>query len=236
MRGSAIRYLNKRMRVLFVEDSKPLQKSVAFALRRAGYSVDVCGDGDEGLFRAETVPYDVLVLDLMLPKVDGLTILKRLRDGGSAMQILILTARDTVPDRVRGLQGGADDYLVKPFALDELLARVGALCRRAYARKNPRHEIGDLVLDIAQRTVARGGTALDLTPREYRILEYLALRSGEVVSRTDIWNHVYDESGEPFSNAVDSAVCTLRKKLDAPGGPPLLHTRRGMGYVLSYHE
>lgn len=193
------------MRILYVEDSRHLQKSVATALKRAGYSVDVCGDGAEGLHRA----------------------------AGRDLQVLLLTARDAVPERVRGLQAGADDYLVKPFALDELLARVGVLCRRAYAKKNPLITIGDLVVDTARRSAARAGTSVDLLPREFRILEYLAMRAGEVVSRTDIWNHVYDELTEPMSNAVDSAICTIRKKIEPPGSARLLHTRRGMGYILS---
>ena len=221
------------MRILYVEDSRHLQKSVATALKRAGYSVDVCGDGAEGLHRAGSAGYDVAILDIMLPVMDGMEILRRLRAAGRDLQVLLLTARDAVPERVRGLQAGADDYLVKPFALDELLARVGVLCRRAYAKKNPLITIGDLVVDTARRSAARAGTSVDLLPREFRILEYLAMRAGEVVSRTDIWNHVYDELTEPMSNAVDSAICTIRKKIEPPGSARLLHTRRGMGYILS---
>jgi len=215
--------------VLFVEDSKILQRSVAAALRKSGYAVDVTGDGDEGLWYAESHPYDVIVLDRMLPGLDGLTILQRLRQKGQTAQVLMLTAKDTVEDRVLGLRTGADDYLVKPFALDELLARVQALCRRHYLKKEPRLRVGDLEIDPATRTVTRRGKLVELTPREYRLLEYLASRPGEVVSRTDIWAHVYDEHTEPMSNAVDSAICNLRKRI---GPPELLHTRRGMGYVL----
>jgi len=216
------------VRVLFVEDSKILQRTVAAALRRSGYAVDVAGDGNEGLWYAEAHSYDVVILDRMLPGPDGLTILQRLRRQGQTTQVLLLTAKDTVEDRVCGLRAGADDYLIKPFALDELLARVQALCRRHYQKKAPRMHIGDVEIDTAARTVTRGGRAIDLTPREYRLLEYFAARPGEVVSRADIWAHVYDEHTEPMSNAVDSAICILRKKL-----PGLLHTRRGMGYVLS---
>jgi len=220
------------VRVLFVEDSKILQRSVATALRRSGYAVDVTGDGHEGLWYAEQHAYDVVILDLMLPGLDGLSILERLRRQGSTTQVLVLTAKDTVEDRVRGLRTGADDYLIKPFALEELLARVQALCRRHYRNKAPQWRIGDLEIDTGARTVTRRGKPIALTPREYRLLEYLASRPGEVVSRTDIWAHVYDEHTEPMSNAVDSAICILRKKLDPPGTTALLHTRRGMGYVL----
>jgi DNA-binding response OmpR family regulator len=221
------------VRVLLVEDSRILQRSVTAALRRSGYAVDVTSDGNEGLWHAETYPYDVVILDLMLPGLDGLSILQKLRGQERPTQVLVLTAKDTVEDRVRGLKMGADDYLIKPFALDELLARVQALCRRQYVRKNPRLRVGDLEIDTLACTVTRRGRAIALTPREYRLLEYLASRSGEVVSRTDIWAHVYDEHTEPMSNAVDSAICDLRKKLDLPGSAALLHTRRGMGYVLS---
>ena len=218
------------MRVLLVEDSKILQRSVATALRKSGYAVDVTGDGTEGLWFAEQHSYDVIILDLMLRGLDGLTILQRLRQKERPTQVLVLTAKDTVEDRVRGLRTGADDYLIKPFALDELLARVQALCRRHYQKKAPQLRVGDLEIDVAARTVTQRGRVIELTPREYRLLEYLASRAGEVVSRTDIWAHVYDEHTEPMSNAVDSAICILRKKIEPPA---LLHTRRGLGYVLA---
>jgi len=220
------------MRVLFVEDSKILQRSVSAALRRSGYAVDVTGDGNEGLWHAQSHEYDVIILDRLLPGLDGLTILQRLRQQGQTTQVLLLTAKDTVEDRVCGLRTGADDYLIKPFALDELLARVQALCRRHYLKKAPRLCVKDLEIDTAARTVSRRGKPIELTSREYRLLEYLASRTGEVVSRTDIWAHVYDEHTEPMSNAVDSAICVLRKKIEPPGTTSLLHTRRGMGYVL----
>jgi len=220
------------MRVLLIEDSEHLRRSVSTALRKAGYAVDAVGDGEEGLWYAQSNPYDVIVLDLMLPKMDGLTLLQRFRRQGHATQVLVLTARDTVADRVRGLQTGADDYLVKPFALEEFLARVQALCRRQYHQKDPCLIVGDLELNTAACTVKRAGRAVELTTREYRLLEYLARRAGQVVSRTDIWEHIYDEHTEPMSNAVDSAVCSLRKKIDPPGAPALLRTRRGLGYVL----
>ena len=215
--------------MLFVEDSKILQRTVAAALRKSGYAVDVTGDGNEGLWYAESHSYDVIILDRLLPGLDGLTILQRLRREGQTAQMLMLTAKDTVEDRVCGLRTGADDYLIKPFALDELLARVQALCRRHYLKKAPRLRVGDLEIDPVAREVTRHGKPIELTPREYRLLEYLASRPGEVVSRTDIWAHVYDEHTEPMSNAVDSAICVLRKKIEPP---EILHTRRGMGYVL----
>jgi DNA-binding response OmpR family regulator len=222
--------------VLLIEDSQPLQRSVSTALRQSRYAVDVTGNGTEGLWYAESNPYDVIILDLMLPGLDGLTILQRLRGRGQATPILVLTARDTVEDRVRGLQAGADDYLIKPFALEELLARVQALCRRQYQQRAPRLAVGDLEIDTVARTAYRGGRLIELTPREYRLVEYLARRAGEVVSRTEIWEHIYNDQTEPMSNAVDSAICSLRKKLDRPGLAPLLVTRRGLGYVLRGRE
>ena len=220
------------MRVLFVEDSKRLQQTVATALRRAGFAVDVSGDGEEGLWLAESNDYDALVLDIMLPKLDGLALLRRLRAQGRNTHVLLLTARDTVPDRVAGLHAGADDYLVKPFALDELLARVHALCRRAYDSKQSCIVVGDLEVDTAARTAARASVALTLQAREYALLEYLARRAGQVVSRTEIEAHIYDGDTGPMSNVIDSAICALRRKLDAIATAPLIHTRRGLGYVM----
>ncbi|MCX7016590.1 MAG: response regulator transcription factor [Candidatus Sumerlaeota bacterium] len=220
------------MRLLLIEDSKRLQTALAVGLRRSGWAVDVCGDGEEGLWLAESNEYDVIVLDLMLPKIDGLTVLQRLRAQGRNTHILILTAKDTVEDRVRGLQLGADDYLIKPFAFAELLARTQALARRAYGVKRPRLAIGDLVLDTAARTVVRAGAAIPLAPREYALLELLARRRGEVVSRTEIEEHIYDERAQPMSNVVDAAVYALRRKIGRPGASSLIQTRRGMGYIL----
>jgi DNA-binding response OmpR family regulator len=220
------------MRLLLVEDSKRLQRSIGAGLRRAGYAVDVAGDGEEGLALAETSEYDVIVLDLMLPKLDGLSLLRKLRAGGRDTHVLILTARDRVDDRVTGLRAGADDFLVKPFAFDELLARIEALVRRRHGRKNPLIRVGPLEIDTSARSVRRAGEALALTAREYAILEYLAARSGQVVSRAEIEEHVYDGRAELTSNAVDSAICALRRRIDADGAPSLIETRRGLGYVL----
>jgi DNA-binding response OmpR family regulator len=220
------------MRVLLVEDSQRLQASLSTALRRSGYAVDAATDGEEALWRARTDDYDAMVLDLMLPKRDGLSVLTELRRVGRNVHVLILTARDTVEDRVRGLQAGADDYLVKPFALEEFLARVQALCRRTYGGKQTLLAVGDLEIDTIARAVRRGAAKLDLTAREYHLLEYLAQRRGEVVSRGEIEAHIYDAKVDPMSNVVDSAICILRRKLAVDDAPPLIHTRRGIGYVL----
>lgn len=220
------------MRVLVVEDYAPIRKAVAKSLREAGFAVDETGDGEEGLWYATSNDYDVVVLDLMLPGVDGLAILQRLRADGLVTHVLILTARDTVQDRVRGLDLGADDYLVKPFAMEELLARVRALARRAYCAKNPVIAVSDLRIDTTTKQVWRGNDEVTLTAREYAVLEYLALRAGEVVTRTDIWEHVYEFTADADSNVVDVYIGYLRKKLESADLPPLIHTIRGSGYSL----
>ena len=220
------------MRVLLVEDSQRLQRSLGRALVKSGYAVDASGDGENGLWLAEANDYDAVILDIMLPKLDGLAVLRRLREKGRHTPVLLLTARDLLEDRVTGLQMGADDYLVKPFALAELLARVQALCRRAYGAKTNQLVIADLEIDMTARRAARGGRTLDLTAREFLVLQYLALRRNHIVTRSEIETHVYAEAVELMSNAVDSAICALRKKLGAPGSPALIHTKRGLGYVL----
>ena len=224
---------NDAMHLLLIEDSPRLQRSLGRGLRKAGYALDLAGDGEEGLWLAESNAYDVIILDLMLPGIDGLTLLRKLRAGQNSVHVLILTARDTIEDRVIGLQTGADDYLIKPFALEELLARVQALCRRSYQQKNPRIALQDIEIDTAARVARREGKALDLTPREFNVLEYLVLRRGQVVSRTDIEAHIYPEAAELMSNAVDSAICTLRKKITPPSAPPFIQTRRGVGYFVA---
>ena len=221
------------MRLLLVEDSARLLLSVAAALRHSGHVVDTAGDGEEGLWLAESNAYDLVILDVMLPKIDGLEVLRRLRAQGRDTHVLLLTARDTVADRVQGLQTGADDYLVKPFALEELLARVEALCRRAYGTKTALFTVADLEIDTLARSVRRAGQAVELTSREYLLLEYLARRRDQVVSRADIEAHIYDGQVDPMSNVVDSAICTVRKKIGTAKSAPLIHTRRGLGYVLS---
>jgi len=220
------------MRILIVEDSARLQRTLSLALRKSGYVVDLAGDGEEGQWLAESHDYDVIVLDIMLPKRDGLAVLDALRRQGRTTHVLLLTARDTLADRVQGLRAGADDYLVKPFALDELLARVDALCRRAYGAKQSRLVVSDLEIDTLARRAIRAGQPLDLTAREYNLLEYLARRRGQIVARSEIEEHIYDDQVDPMSNVVDSAICTLRKKLAVANDTPLIHTRRGFGYVL----
>lgn len=220
------------MRLLLVEDSLRLQRSVATALRRSGYAVDLAGDGEEALWLTESNRYDLVLLDRMLPKLDGLEVLRRLRAAGRDTHVLLLTARDSVADRVEGLGAGADDYLVKPFALEELLARVQALCRRAYGTKSPVLVVADLEIDTLARAARRAGQPVELTSREYQLLEYLARRAGQVVSRSEIEEHIYDGQVDPMSNVVDSAICVVRKKIAAANDAPLIHTRRGQGYVL----
>ena len=221
------------MRVLVVEDSARLRQTVGTWLRRNGFAVDTSADGEDGLFQAENNDYDVIVLDIMLPKLDGLALLQRLRKKEKATHVLVLTAKDSVTDRVRGLELGADDYLVKPFALEELLARVKALCRRAYGSKRTNVVVGDLEIDTAARKVLRAGQAIALQPREYALLEYLARRRGHVVTRSEIEEHIYAGETDPLSNAVDSAICALRRKLAEVNQAPIIHTRRGMGYELA---
>lgn len=220
------------MRLLLVEDYAPLRKSVAKGLRESGFAIDVADNGDDGLWYAMSNDYDVIVLDLMLPGMDGMTILRKMRQARRETHVLILTSRDTVSDRVAGLDAGADDYLVKPFAFEELLARVHALVRRGYRRKDPVLSFGSLRIDTAAQRVFREEEELRLTPREYALLEYLAMRAGELVSRTDIWEHVYDFHSTSASNVVDVYVGYLRKKIDSPGQPSLIQTIRGRGYTL----
>ena len=219
------------MRVLVVEDYAPVRAAVREGLAENGFAVDVANDGEEGLWLAQSNPYDVIVLDLMLPKVDGTSILKKLRAGGSQVAVIVLTARDQLDDRVKGLDLGADDYLVKPFAFAELLARVRALVRRRYEMRDPTIRVGDIEIDTARREVKRSGESIALSAREYALLEYLAMRLGEVVTRTDIWEHVYDFHSEAHSNVVDVYIGYLRKKLERDGAPKLIHTRRGQGYL-----
>jgi two-component system copper resistance phosphate regulon response regulator CusR len=221
------------MRLLLVEDSERLRNTVALALRRSGYKVDATGDGKEGLWMAQDHDYDAAILDIMLPSLDGIGILRRLRDSGDQTPVMFLTAKDKIDERVEGLRTGADDYLVKPFALEELLARVEVLCRRSYRKASNEIRVADLKLDSSAKTVSRSGRPLDLTAREFALLEYLMLRAGQVVSRTEIEQHIYDDLVSPMSNVVDSAIYALRKKLAThETSPPLIHTRRGLGYVL----
>lgn len=193
--------------------------------------MDVSGDGEDGLWHAESVDYDVIILDLMLPKLNGLQILERLRAQGKETPILLLTARDGVEDRVRGLNAGADDYLVKPFALEELLARAHALCRRKYRKATAQLKTDNLVIDTVAKKVWADEVEITLNPREYALLEFLALRQGEVVSRREIEEHIYDGQVDPLSNVVNSSVCVLRRILSEAHALPKILTRRGLGYV-----
>jgi two-component system OmpR family response regulator len=215
------------MRILVVEDEPRLRQSLAKALQEEGYAVDVAETGDDGLFKAETSDYDALVLDVMLPGLDGWSLLERLRRRKKT-PVLMLTARDATRDRVRGLDTGADDYLVKPFDLTELLARLRAIIRRAAGQAQPDIEVRDVVIDTRSRTVTRAGTAVILTAREYSILEYLALHRGAVVTRTTLYEHLFDETDDTLSNLIDVHVFSLRKKL----GRDFITTRRGQGYCV----
>jgi len=215
------------MRILVVEDEPRLLSNLAKALREAGYAVDTADAGDDGLFKAQTNNYDALVLDVMLPRLDGWSVLEKLRKEKQT-PVLMLTARDSHKDRVRGLDTGADDYLVKPFDLSELLARVRALIRRAAGNSRPHIELGEIVIDTRARSVTRADQPVTLTAREYSILEYLALHRGEVVSRTELYEHLFDESDDTLSNLLDVHVFSIRKKL----GHELIATRRGQGYCI----
>ena len=181
---------------------------------------------------AESNEYDAVVLDIMLPGLDGLSMLTQLREKGWTTNVLLLTAKDTVQDRVHGLRIGADDYLVKPFDLEELLARVWALCRRQYGRKDNCMDFGDLTMDLNGKTLSRNLEVIPLTAREFKVFEYLALRCGQIVSKSEIEAHVYDEQAELMSNVVESTICDLRKKITFPDGDAVIHTRRGFGYYI----
>jgi DNA-binding response OmpR family regulator len=220
------------MRVLVVEDYEPLREALTEGLREAQFAVDAAADGDTGLWYARSNDYDVIVLDLMLPGTDGMSILKQLRASGRTTHVMILTARDTTEDRVTGLDVGADDYLVKPFAFAELLARLRALVRRRYQAKAPVTVVEDLEIDTTRRSVRRGGRPVELSPKEYMLLQYLAARQGELVTRAEIWEHVYEFHAEADSNVVDVMIGHLRRKLEGPGLAKLIHTRRGHGYIL----
>ncbi|MBX3739428.1 MAG: response regulator transcription factor [Akkermansiaceae bacterium] len=215
------------MRLLIVEDEPDLLQGLAKVLREEGYSVDLAEDGEEGLYKALETNYDAVILDIMLPVIDGLEVLRRLREKKET-PVLMLTARSETPDRVAGLDRGADDYLGKPFDLDELLARLRALIRRAAGRASPSIAIGEVGIDPIARKVTRGGAEVVLTAREYAVLEFLGRHRGRVISRTELYEHVFDETDDTLSNLIDVHVSNLRKKL----GHELITTRRGHGYCI----
>ncbi|MBL0940444.1 MAG: response regulator transcription factor [Gemmatimonadaceae bacterium] len=224
------------MRLLIAEDDLRLQDLLARALREQGYAVDAMADGQEAQVEALVNEYDAIILDVMLPRRSGLEVCRELRRRGLRVPILILTARDGVQDRVDGLDSGADDYLIKPFELPELLARVRALLRRAPTLVEETHAIDDLLVDTRRQIATRAGRELGLTTREFALLAYLARHAGRVVGRAEIMEHVWDANHDPASNALEVYIGRIRRKLELPGERALLHTRRGAGYQLSSSE
>ena len=221
------------MRLLLVEDDKKIALFVTTGLKEAGFAVDHVIDGEDGLHLALTEPYDLAVVDLMLPTVDGLTIIKQMRDHDINTPVLILSAKRSVTERVKGLQTGGDDYLVKPFAFSELLARVQALMRRSSRSNSPVEiKVADLALNLVTRKVLRADREIDLQPLEFSLLEYLMRNSGRVVSKTMIMEHVWDYNFNPQTNVVEARICYLRDKIDKDFDAKLIHTVRGVGYVL----
>ncbi|SIR39676.1 two component transcriptional regulator, winged helix family [Aromatoleum tolulyticum] len=225
------------MKILLVEDDPQQAAYIRKGLREAGHIVDVAADGRDGLFLATTESYDVLVLDRMLPRVDGLTVLRTLRASNVATPVVILSALGEVDDRVAGLRAGGDDYLVKPFSLIELVARLEALARRGAASRegapNTRLAVADLEMDLLRRSVARGGRKIDLKPKEFQLLEFLLRHSEQVVTRAMLLEAVWNYHFDPQTNVIDVHISNLRAKIDLPGLPPLIHTVRGAGYRLS---
>lgn len=220
------------MEILVIEGSPKLRKSLNTGLRRLGYAVDTAADGEEGIAFATTGNYDVVVLDLMLPKKPGLEVLQEIRRSNQSPEVLILSARDQTRDRVTGLQLGADDYLVKPFAFDELHARIQALVRRRFKQKSPVISIGEIKIDTALHIAYRGADCFPLTPTEMSILEYLALNRGRVISPQTLLNQVYDSNSYSSKNAIEAHVSSLRKKLRLQGVTGVVETRRGFGYLI----
>jgi two-component system OmpR family response regulator len=223
--------LEKPMRILVVEDDAKIASFVVNGLKQSGFAVDRCADGEEGHVMASTTTYDAAIVDIMLPKLDGLSLVRQLRKEGVRTPVIILSAKATVDDRVKGLQAGGDDYVTKPFAFSELLARVQALIRRATNTSEPtRLIVGDLTLDLLNREVSRAGERVELQAREFALLEYLMRHAGRVVTKTMIMEHIWDYSFDPQTNVVDVLVCRLRNKIDRTKN--LVHTIRGVGYVL----
>ncbi len=221
------------MRILIVEDDTQIASFVVKGLKQAGYAVDHVADGEEGLYMAQVNPYDALIIDLMLPKLDGFALIETLRSRGVGIPVLVLSARSSLDDRLRGFRAGTDDYLTKPFSFDELLARLQALLRRATRGQTQNTlGVGDLHMDLLSRRVTRGAREIELQPREFALLEYLIRNAGNVVSKTMILEHVWDYHFDPQTNVVDVLVHRLRSKIDKEYEVKLLHTVRGVGYVL----
>ena len=224
------------VRLLLIEDHEPLVRALKRGLEEEGFAVDTAKDGEEGAHKARTAEYDVIILDIMLPKEDGLSLLKKWRRAGLKSHVLLLTARGTIEDKVKGLDLGADDYVTKPFELEELLARLRALVRRGHEIKDPVIRVHDLEIDTTARIVKRAGQAIHLTPREFALLQFLAFHRGKVVTRSMIWEHLYDEHDENTSNVVDVYIRYLRNKIDKDFEMPLILTRWGEGYLLRGEE
>jgi two-component system, OmpR family, copper resistance phosphate regulon response regulator CusR len=220
------------MRVLLIEDEPRMANVIAKGLREHSYAVDVAHDGDAGLYQTSINDYDIIILDVLLPQRDGFEICRELRRRGNSTPVLMLTARAAVDDRLTGFDAGADDYLTKPFSFRELLARIRALLRRDSNLRPDVLEIGDLVVDSASHRVSRANRDIQLTAKEYALLEYLARRAGQLVSRSEIAAHVWDDSFDPFSNTIEVYINRLRRKVDDNHSVKLLHTRRGEGYIL----
>ena len=218
------------MRGLLVEDEAPLRETLAARLKREGFAVDTAGDGEEGLYHGKEVPFDIAVIDLGLPKMSGMDLVKALREAGQKFPILILTARSSWQDKVEGLKSGADDYLVKPFHVEELLARMNALLRRAAGWSKPSLDCGPVRLDLSAQTVSVNGSGVDLTSYEYKVLEYLMLHAGELVSKADLTEHIYQQDFDRDSNVLEVFIGRLRKKLDPDGEIKPIETVRGRGY------
>lgn len=220
------------MRTLVIEDEKKIADFIKRGLKEEGHAVDIAYDGEEGFFLAKTNEYDLILLDLMLPKIDGLSLCKKLKGEGSTTPIIMLTAKDTIKDKVTGLDSGADDYLTKPFAFEELLARIRAILRKKDTKSLTKLEVDDLVLDLVTHKVMRAGKEIILTAKEYSLLEYLMRNAGSIVTRTMISEHVWDIDFDTFTNVIDVYINYVRNKVDAGHSKKLIHTIRGRGYIL----